>query len=431
MTRSDPAAPTASGEAVAGEGEAAPALLRALRRRMTRFYLLVLVAVLALYGVGTFTLYRYVMIDGLDDVNHRMLAPVLSEFSHHHEGYAEVIHELSEVAIGEREHLALLNPKGRVIYARGLQLDPEPALHPGTFTQRGQDPMRLLVVPLERDGELIAYLRMGQSLIGPERSTASLAWGLILLAPLAMGAAGLGGTWLARRAVRPVEEAFQRERQFTRDASHELRTPLSVLLTHAQLALADPRLSDDAREKLKVIERSARRMSFLVGDLLTLGRADLGLHGTAVQFSLEELVDEEVEALAAIASERGLTLNFTSHAPHATVQGEPSRIAQAIRNVLENALRYTSPPAAIAVTLTRCGNRLALTVSDPGPGIPESQRERIFERFARLDEARALNPEGSGLGLAISRAVARAHGGDLTLESEPGRTAFTLWLPAA
>lgn len=409
---------------------AAP-LLAALQRRLTRFYLLVLVVLLALYGVAAYAFFRYTLITGLDQVNVRLLAPVLAEFDHLHEGYTEVIHELSEVPIGEREHLALVNRKGRVLYARGIQLDPEPDLHPGAFTQRGSDPMRLLVMPIKRDGEVIAYLRVGQSLIGPERSLGGMALGLAGLAPLALGLAYVGGSWLARRSVGPVEDAFERERQFTRDVSHELRTPLSVVLSHAQLALADPQLPAASREKLRLIERSARRMSFLVGDLLTLGRADVGIHSSAVEFSLDELAEEEVESLETLAAERGLSLAFVSEVENATLRGEPTRIAQALRNLLENALRYTPAPARIEVCLRERSGRLALSVSDPGPGIPEAEHERVFERFVRLDAARALNPEGSGLGLAISRAVARAHGGELTLESRPGRTDFTLWLPKA
>lgn len=406
-------------------------LLRSLRRRLTRFYLLVLVAVLALFELGAFSLYHVVMVRSLDDVNSRMLGPVLAEFEHRHEGYFEVMHELSEVAIGEREHLALLNPKGTVLYARGIQLDPEPPLQPGSYTLRGADPMRLLVLPLERDGNVMAYLRVGQSLVGPERSQASLAWGLALLGTLAVGVAWWGGSWLAKRAVLPVAEAFARERQFTRDASHELRTPLSVILTHAQLAQADPHLSEGTREKLRLIERNARRMSELVGDLLTLGRADVGIHDAAVTFSLEDLVEEEVEALLPLADARGLSISFTATTPQATMRGEPSRIAQAVRNLLENAVRYTDPPARIDVILAQKGGKLALTVSDPGPLLPEADRERIFERFVRLDGARRARPDGSGLGLAISRAVARAHGGDVTLDPEPDRTSFTLWLPVS
>ncbi len=412
-------------------GNPAEALLKSLRRRLTAFYLIVLVAVLALYGLGAYSLFRFTLINGLDHVNGRMLSPVLNAFVHGHESYSEVMHELSEVAIGDREHLALLTRKGRVLYARGVQLDPEPELHPGAYTQRGDDPMRLLVLPLAVDGEIVGYLRVGQSLIGPERSLASLALGLAVMAPLAIGLAYLGGSWLARRAVKPVEGAFERERQFTRDASHELRTPLSVVLTHAQLALADPQLPASAAEKLKVIERSARRMAFLVGDLLTLGRSDVGIRDAAVPFSLEELVEEELEALQALAVERGLSLEFVSMTAQSTVRGEPARVAQAVRNLLENAVRYTRAPAAIAVSLKDRGGRLALTVSDPGPEIPASEHERIFERFVRLEEARGASPEGSGLGLAIARAVARAHGGDVTLESQPGQTAFTLWLPRA
>lgn len=412
-------------------GDSAGVLLEALKRRLTAFHLLVLVSVLALYGIGAYGIFRYTMIRGLDDVNARLLMPVVAEFDHQHEGYAEVIHELSEVPIEEREHLALLTRKGRVIYARGVQLDPEPELQPGSFTQRGRDPMRLLVLPLERDGEIIGYLRVGQSLIGPERAIGNLALGLAALAPLALGLAYFGGSWLAGRAVLPVEAAIERERQFTRDASHELRTPLSVLLSHAQLALADRELPPPAREKLAIIERSARRMAFLVNDLLTLGRADMGASDAAFEFSLEELVEEEVEALMPLAEERGLDIAFEPPGGQSRIRGEPERIAQAVRNLLDNAVRYAQAPGRISVSLKERAGRMALTVSDPGPGIPRAEQERIFERFVRLEDARELSPEGSGLGLPISRAVARAHGGDLTLEAAPERTAFTLWLPMA
>ncbi len=404
-------------------------MFRTLKRRLTGFYLLVLVTLLALYGVGAYSLFRFSTIDGLDHLNARMIAPVVAEFNQEHEGYAEVIHELAEVAIGEREHLALLTRTGRVLYARGVQLDPEPELHPGAFALGGADPMRLLVLPLQRDGETIGYLRVGQSLLEPERAMATLAWGLAALTPLAIGLAYIGGSWLAGRAVKPVEDAFERERQFTRDASHELRTPLAVLLAHAQLALSDPEIPDGARAKLQIIERCARSMSVMVGDLLTLGRADFGNQDAGVAFSLEELVEEEVESLLPLATERGMTLAFTSVAERSWVNGDPARIAQAVRNLLDNAMRYAPGGSRIEVCLRERGGRLALTVADFGAGIPLDQQERIFERFVRLDEARRVNPAGSGLGLAISRAVARAHGGDLTLESQAGRTVFTLSIP--
>lgn len=406
-------------------------LLRRLKRQLTGYYLVVLLAMLALYALGAYALMRYTMIHSLDHLNARMVAPVLTELAHHPNSYEELLHELSELAVGEDEHLALLAHNGRVLYARGMTLDPEPELQAGIVTVDAPEPMRLLIVPLEGSGHTFGYLRVGQSLNGPERTLASLLLGLLVMAPLAVWLAWLGGTWLARRAMRPVAAAFERERQFTRDASHELRTPLALVLSHAQLAKAAPALSPEAREKLEVIERSARRMALLVGDLLTLGRSDAGIHDAAMSFSLEELVDEEVEALAIMAEERGLSLDFVSRAARPTIRGEPARLAQAVRNLLENALRYTEPPAVIQVMLSERGDRLALTVSNPGPEIPGVEKERIFERFVRLEAARVRNPEGSGLGLAIARAVAQAHGGELMLTSRPDGNTFTLLLPRA
>lgn len=409
----------------------ASSLLDAPRRRLTRFYLLVLVAVIVLYGIGAFALVAFTMFKGLDQVNARMLAPVVSAFINEDESLSEVIHELSEVAIGEREHLALLTRKGQVLYARGLILDPEPPLQAGSFTAKGPDPMRILVLPLVREGETVGYLRVGQSLVGPRQALGNLAMGLAAAAPVAIGLAGLAGNWLARRALDPVSQAFERERQFTRDASHELRTPLSVVLAHVQLALAAPELTEATREKLQVVERSARRMAALVGDLLTLGRADVGLHEAGMRFSLEELVEEEVEALLPLAKERGMAFAFAPGPHGAQVRGEPARLAQAVRNLLDNALRYADPRSRIDVRVSESGGRLAVTVSHPAPEMPAADQARIFERFVRLPESRQRNPEGSGLGLAIARAVARAHGGDLKLESQAGRIAFTLSLPKA
>lgn len=404
-------------------------MFKTLERRLTGFYLLVLVAVLAAYGIGAFMAFRLAMFHGLDQVNMRMLAPVVSAFDLEDEGFAEVKHELSEVAISDREHLALLTRSGKVLYTRGLQLDPEPELHPGAFTQPGHDAMRLLVLPLVREQETIGYLRVGQSLEGPYGTLRTLALGLALAAPLALALAWLAGSWLASKAIQPVQEAFERERRFTRDASHELRTPLSVVLAHAQLALAEPQIPATLRDKLLVIERTARKMTALVADLLTLGRGDVGIQGEAVSFSLEELVEEELEAMQPLAAERGCELHFEPSGGHSTVRGEPSRIAQAVRNLLDNALRYSPPSSRIEVAIRERPGRLELSVSNPGPGIPAQQQPRIFDRFMRLEEGRQLNPEGSGLGLPISRAVARAHGGDLTLTSAPGRTVFTLCLP--
>lgn len=229
------------------------------------------------------------------------------------------------------------------------------------------------------------------------------------------------------RMLAAQESALMRERRFTSDASHELRTPLSVIAAYTDnlLALNDPTQHRDA---LLVIRRECGRMQRLIGQMLSIARAQMGrmpLHPEAL--SLDALTEGVGSALGDALRSRNMTLGCQAE-PSFTFTADQSLMTQLLLNLIENAVKYGKPGGHIVVTgRTECGAHI-LTVSDDGPGIAEADLPHIFERFYRADAVR--DGSGAGLGLALAQEIALAHGGTLSASSAPGRgAAFTLTLP--
>ncbi len=221
----------------------------------------------------------------------------------------------------------------------------------------------------------------------------------------------------------------ERMREFVADASHELRTPVAGVQATAETLLRDG--GDRAsREALAVqIVREARRASRLVGDLLETARLARGLELDREDIDLVALVRAEVERLSRLAP--GLELHVDAPA-RCRVPGDRERIGQVVANLLENARHATQGHGRVDVLVGYADARAVVEVSDAGPGVPSGDRERIFERFIRLDGARARDRFGSGLGLAIARGLAEAHGGSLRCEPPRGGGArFVLRLPGS
>jgi signal transduction histidine kinase len=213
------------------------------------------------------------------------------------------------------------------------------------------------------------------------------------------------------------------------DASHELRTPISIMRTAADVTLSQPtRDEGEYREALAAVAQQASRLTRLVDDMLVLARADGGGYPMVIgSVDLAALVNECVRELAARAEEKAITV-ATSLEP-ATVKGDEALLRRMFSNLLGNALMYTPRGGAVQVSLVRDGDGVVLRVADTGPGIPPEDRERVFERFVRLDPARGAG--GAGLGLAIARWVAEAHGGGVRIVSSgSGGSTFAANLPA-
>ncbi|NUP49288.1 MAG: HAMP domain-containing histidine kinase [Catenulispora sp.] len=233
---------------------------------------------------------------------------------------------------------------------------------------------------------------------------------------------------LARR-----QAVERRLRDFAADAGHELRTPLASVRGHAELAL---RRGDDPHHALTRIEAEARRMGTIVDDLLLLARLDAGRPLESAEVDLTLLVLNAVDNAQAADHVPEQETPGTLHTwrldlptDPVLVPGDPHRLAQAVANLVTNARVHTPAGTRITVGIARRGDSIRLTVQDTGPGLPPDLAARAFDRFTRGDPTRSRASGSTGLGLAISQAIAEAHGGQIAVASEPGRTVFVLVLP--
>jgi signal transduction histidine kinase len=212
--------------------------------------------------------------------------------------------------------------------------------------------------------------------------------------------------------------------------SHELRAPLTSVLGALELLQADEgALGPEQATLVRMVDRNARRVLRLVEDLLATARAELGgLEIAHAPVELSELVGDSVEAIRPRAAAAQIRLEVAC-LDTVTVDGDPQRLGQVIDNLLGNAIKFTPAHGSVSVSLERRGGAVRLSVSDTGIGIPQHEQARVFERFYRAQGARE---EGTGLGLAIVKALVEAHGGTISLESEPGvGSTFVVELPAS
>ncbi|NEE04260.1 sensor histidine kinase [Phytoactinopolyspora halotolerans] len=222
--------------------------------------------------------------------------------------------------------------------------------------------------------------------------------------------------------LRRLEDASARQRAFVADAAHELRSPIAALRTELEVAQAHPDAVDMAettREALHEVERMGR----LVDDLLVLARLEEG------RFSSTWLVDmrDLAESIAGSLREPRVPVTVEP-GPGASVHGSPEALSRLLHNLIANALRHAATKVTVAVS--QAGHLVEVRVGNDGPAIPPRHRERIFERFTRLDDARSRDAGGTGLGLAIVRQIARSHGGDVSVADQDQGACFIVRLPS-
>lgn len=227
-----------------------------------------------------------------------------------------------------------------------------------------------------------------------------------------------------------LQEAFEREKQFTSDASHELRTPVAVITSQAEYALRHDDLSPETEQHLQVILAQAQRMSGMISQLLMLSRADRGqLKLQKEPVVLSDLAEAVCESIQDRAAERDITIHWDLE-PQVTLLGDETLFMRCLLNLLDNAICYGKAGGNVWVSLERQGDHVRLRVRDDGIGIAADQLEHIWERFYQVDPARSSENGNSGLGLSMVRWIAEAHGGTATVESTPGQgSTFTVILP--
>ncbi len=231
-----------------------------------------------------------------------------------------------------------------------------------------------------------------------------------------------------------VQEMTRQLREFVANASHELRTPLTSMNIMVK-TLKDYDLDKKEREEfLNDMDRELERMIHLVESLLDLTRLDrLAAEDTMQVSNLEPLVSGTLELLAKRAEQKGIRLTCALPDKSVTALVVPHQIKQVVFNLVDNAIKYTPPGGQVKVELRREPSELVLTVSDTGVGIPPEAREKVFERFYRVDKARSREQGGTGLGLAIVREIIRHHGGRVWVEEPPEGpgSIFIVTLPLA
>jgi heavy metal sensor kinase len=232
------------------------------------------------------------------------------------------------------------------------------------------------------------------------------------------------------RMIERLDVAFGRQRQFTADASHELRTPLAVVQAESTLALSKERPEAEYRKSLELISQEAAYMSDVIGKLLFLARSDAGKEPLNFQdVDLRELLAEVSSDAEALAREKGLQF---IHGPleDLTVKGDRVKLRQLFLNLLDNAVRYTPSGGSISGSAVSKMGMAVVAISDTGIGIPPEHLPHIFDRFYRVDKARSRAEGGVGLGLAIAKYIAEVHGGKIEVESQVGKgSIFYVVLP--
>ncbi len=313
---------------------------------------------------------------------------------------------------------------------------------------------------------------VGRSVMDEQRRIQHLTLILVSAGASILAIGMLGGWWLSRRAIAPIQkmsqtaeeiqsntlsrrvdikgfdtefsqlgkvlnsmfdrlnDAFQQQRRFVADASHEMRTPLSVIMSSTELALSKERGPDEYRMQLETCQRSAHRMHQLVESLLMLARLD-GTQTTesATSVDLSKLVEERVSWLEPLAGER--QIQFETNLQSSIVNGHPNLLNQVITNLVVNAIQYNRPGGKVRVETKSEDEQVLLIVEDNGIGIPSNDIPHLFERFYRVDQARSRNSGGIGLGLAICHRIIELHHGTIEVSSSVGDgSKFTVRFPS-
>jgi heavy metal sensor kinase len=453
-----------------------------IRVRMTAWYVALLALIIAAVGAFLVVRLRADLTDSLDGT----LGPAAQQIAlgYHAEGVPEVADTSATVLSGERAASQVLDRDGRVVTAYGDRVARTPMLDAAqrarvlagaslkrteTLGPRGRR-FRLAARATTWHGTPVVVVA-AESMASVDRSVRRVLVLLLIAGPAALAATALGGWWLARRSLRPVQRltteaqaigvdrlgdrlavpgtgdeiarlattinmmlsriqaGVDAQQRLIADTSHELRTPLAAMRAELDVSLrADP-LEPAARAVLESTRDEVDRMSRTVDDLLVLASADEGRLALETEpVDVATVAAGAVRALAPLAHSRATAVELDARP--APARADAGRLGQAIGNLIDNAIKYSPPGATVRVATTTAGEEAVVTVDDEGPGIPDAVRDRIFDRFFRADASRTRATGGSGIGLAIVREVAHAHGGRAVVAPRPGGgSTFTIAIP--
>ncbi|MDI6831730.1 MAG: ATP-binding protein [Actinomycetota bacterium] len=316
------------------------------------------------------------------------------------------------------------------------------------------------------------YLQVGQSLGRVDSTLSKLLFFELITVPLVLVLAIAMGIFLAGRALRPVEkitqiagsieavdlnrrldldlpddelgrlaktfddmlarleEGFSSQKRFVSEAAHELRTPLTVMKGTTEVCLKRERECGEYEETLKELEGEIDHLIAIAEDLLTLSSANSERPTMDVKdLDLHEIVRSAVELIGPLAESKGMNIRFKAKGS-IPFRGDRNKLIRMFLNLLDNAVKYSPPGSAVSVSISHEGQTITVAIKDSGHGIGRDEIDSIFQSFHRLDQAREANPSGAGLGLSIALWLARAHNGDIRVESDLGKgSTFKVILP--
>lgn len=277
------------------------------------------------------------------------------------------------------------------------------------------------------------YVRVSESTKKIERELDKLLWGFEWGGLVMLALSGLSGWWLTRQSLKPVEQSFQKLKQFTADASHELRSPLTVIRTSVEVIQSHPERVHPADEKkLAAIADASQQMTQLVEDLLLLARTDRAPRESAptwIELDIHEILEDLIDLLEPQAEVKEIALK-ADLTDCVYVCGDAVHLQRLFANLLENALQYTPAGGSVQITSKIRDRDVIISIVDTGIGIAPEHIPQIFDRFWRADTARSYRIGGAGLGLAIAQSIAHTHGGEITASSQIGvGSCFQVRLP--
>jgi len=460
---------------------------RNVRARLTLWYVAVLAGVLLIYGASTSALLLYQLRSQLDRLAVEDLETVEGFLNFGPDGKVFLrndYHDHPYPANMQERLLEVHDANGALLYrnellgSREMGGTPQPAEGITGYSQRSirlsdGTPVRLVSKRHMLDGKP-TLIRVGFSEEPLWQSFWQVVIGLIAGLPLALGLAGMGGYLLAKHALSPIgrmarraheinaerlsarlevenpedelgdlakafnetlarlERSFRQLRRFTSDASHEIRTPLTAIRSVGEVGLKKQGSSEHYREVIGSMLEESGRLGRVVDCLLTIARADAGqIQLARTTTPVLPFVRDAISLLEVLAEEKAQHLSLEGDAD-AKMEADPMILRQVVINLLDNAIKYTPAGGDISVRVSHALKTIAIEVEDCGPGIAVEHRERIFDRFYRVDEGRSREAGGAGLGLAIAKWGANAHGGRLELDCPPGGGCiFRVLLPAA
>ena len=340
--------------------------------------------------------------------------------------------DAEEILVSSNQGIQWFDAEGHLLEEQGefvlkLPFDPKQSVQ----SQTKPYPAKGFTIPVHdtEKGEFVGYTRVSESTQALNDTLRSLDLGLGGGVVMALALSALGGIWLTRQAMQPIEKSFRQLQQFTADASHELRHPLTSIKASAEVMLSHPeRVHPADLQKLTAIAGAADEMASLVEDLLLLARSEDKLATTRIAIPLDELLEDLVDCFQPQATAKQLQLKH--QLTPAWINADSTQIKRAFTNLLANALSYTAS-GSITLSSVLEDDWIVVQIVDTGIGIAPDDLPHIFDRFWRADQARSRREGGTGLGLAIAQTIVQSHRGKISVQSQLGvGSRFQVELPA-